>query len=808
MSLILGRALKERWRARYAWSAERGGPGLEIRRFRRVLELEEKPSSLVVYVSADSRYRLWVNGTLAGRGPLKGTLDHYYYEAYELGPYLHGGKNVIAAEVRWFGVNAPISEVHSDRPGFLFQGPLLSALDTPGEWKVQVDRSTSPDTSPYIANAHRFLGYWEQVDAGQVPRGWKDPGFRDTDWEIAVDAGPADVSDRWGESHPRQTLFPREAPMPTEEPKRFVRTWRDGEDFAHLFDEHRVGWALKAGQGGELILDAGSLTTGYPELTFAGGQGRTVRIIYGECALSEEVEEGQAKPSKGIRDYLDGGSVEGYQDTLLLAGDSFCFEPFHWRAFWFIKIVVSPGETPFSLCDARYRFTTYPQTLRAGFDADLPDVRRMWEVSWRTLQLCAHETYEDCPYYEQLNTIADSRIQALCSMVLAGEHALPRRTIRLFRDSVRPDGLLCSRVPSTVPQIMPTFCLIWVLMVEDYWWYVGAPDRDFVRANLHVVDGVLWFYRERLQENGFVDSIPPWNVVDRAPGWQDGTPPSIIDGESTYLTCLYIHALDAAARLHAEVGEPSDGERWRRLAEELRRSVRQHAWSEKEGLFLEGPGRFFDRVSQHSQAMAILSGAADDDQVERILERLTSDPNLHRMNYMQSFYLARALENADGYEAFDTHVLSLWRVALDQHLSTWPEYPDPTRSDCHAWGSWIAVDFVRCGLGIRPYRPGFQEILIAPRTEMCSSARGWAPTPAGRVTVDWRKDRGSGAIYFYASAPEGIPTRVKLPGADPRRYRNGGQIALVAKQGTGQGDAENGIELGTGDYLADLQRMG
>ena len=92
MSLVWGESVPGRWRASYAWSAERGGPGLTVRRFRRRFVLAEVPDRFLVYVSADSRYRLWVNGRPVGRGPLKGTLQHYHYECYDLAPTLRGGE--------------------------------------------------------------------------------------------------------------------------------------------------------------------------------------------------------------------------------------------------------------------------------------------------------------------------------------------------------------------------------------------------------------------------------------------------------------------------------------------------------------------------------------------------------------------------------------------------------------------------------------------------------------------------------------------------------------------------------------------
>ena len=239
MSLIADYKV-DKWRASWAWSALRGGPGLTVRRFRRTFDLAKAPKSLRVSVSADGRYRLWVNGQAVGRGPLKGTLDNYQYETYDVAPHLRTGRNVIAAEVHWFGDNAPTSEVHSGRPGLLLQGPEGAGLDTPGQWRVEVDRAVQPDTTPRIGNALNFLGFFERVDARALPAGWLEAGFDDAAWGPAVSSGPADVHRTWGE-FPSQVLCPRELPMLIEEPRRFARTIRDHAQVEHLFGQKPEG---------------------------------------------------------------------------------------------------------------------------------------------------------------------------------------------------------------------------------------------------------------------------------------------------------------------------------------------------------------------------------------------------------------------------------------------------------------------------------------------------------------------------------------------------------------------------------------
>ena len=76
MSLIVDYGIEGRWRAAFAWSAERGGPGFCIRRFRRSFDLDSAPDEFLVSVSADSRYRLFVSGRRAGRGPNARTGPH------------------------------------------------------------------------------------------------------------------------------------------------------------------------------------------------------------------------------------------------------------------------------------------------------------------------------------------------------------------------------------------------------------------------------------------------------------------------------------------------------------------------------------------------------------------------------------------------------------------------------------------------------------------------------------------------------------------------------------------------------------
>ena len=77
----------------------------------------------------------------------------------------------------------------------------------------------------------------------------------------------------------------------------------------------------------------------------------------------------------------------------------------------------------------------------------------------------------DTPYYEQLQYIGDTRIQALISYTVGGDDRLARQALEAFNVSRIPDGITRSRYPEFPAQNIPTFSLLWIGMLRDYWMY-------------------------------------------------------------------------------------------------------------------------------------------------------------------------------------------------------------------------------------------------------------------------------------------------------------------------------------------------
>ena len=129
------------------------------------------------------------------------------------------------------------------------------------------------------------------------------------------------------------------------------------------------------------------------------------------------------------------------------------------------------------------------------------------EISWRTARIDAHETYMDTAYWEQLQYIGDTRIQALISYVVSGDDRLARQALQAFDDSQYLKGLPRAVTPGALAQYIPPFSLLYVNMLHDYWMY--RPDRKFVSQLLPGTRAVLEWFLKKQRPDGMSTSIPP-----------------------------------------------------------------------------------------------------------------------------------------------------------------------------------------------------------------------------------------------------------------------------------------------------------
>jgi hypothetical protein len=395
--------------------------------------------------------------------------------------------------------------------------------------------------------------------------------------------------------------------------------------------------------------------------------------------------------------------------------------------------------------------TAYPFKERATFDSPDPDLEKIWEISWRTARLDAHETYMDTPYYEQLQYVGDTRIQALISYAVAGDDRLARQAIEAFDQSRTPDGITRSRYPSSLAQSIPTFSLLWVGMVHDYWLY--RTDREFVRSELAGTRTVLNWFASHEQADGLLNKLPWWSFID----WvsKGEIPTYSAKGESCTTSLEYLGALTDAADLERYLGDPLVAGRYQVRAAHVRSGLRESCWSGSRGLIADNPDQ--NSFSQQANILAVLYDVVPKENQQDVLRRVlaiepgTAPDGVLSASYYFRFYLGRALEHAgmgDDYLAS----IEPWRKLLALHFSTWPEVPGDTRSDSHAWSAHPIYDLLTLVAGIEPASPGFATVRIAPHLGTLPSLTASFPHPEGTITVEYHRQGG------------GLNAAITLPG--------------------------------------------
>ena len=128
------------------------------------------------------------------------------------------------------------------------------------------------------------------------------------------------------------------------------------------------------------------------------------------------------------------------------------------------------------------------------------------------------------------------------------------------------------------------------------------------------------------------------------------------------------------------------------------------------------------------------------EEATRVMERTLNDSSLIQATIYFRYYVHQALKVASmGDHLLDN--LQIWRDQMALGLTTWAEMPEPTRSDCHAWGASPNIEFFRILLGIDSNAPGFKSIRIAPSLGDLKEVSGTMPHPVGSVTASYKLDK-------------------------------------------------------------------
>ncbi|CAK7203086.1 hypothetical protein SEUCBS139899_005815 [Sporothrix eucalyptigena] len=730
-------------------------------------------ASALLHFSADTRYKLFVNGTRVAVGPARSSPWIWYYDTLDIGPYLRPGENeIVFLVLRYFvTTRGAMPFARTPFPGLTVVGTVHAGN---GPDKVTIDlNTTSPGWTAQVDDSIRFptgliddgfLHISERItpkalDPAVTPVGY---GIRTTNGELAP----------W-RLRPRAIAVPEETAVAVDVVRKCSSSVSAADWTAYLSGKSPV--TLAAASEHTLEIQATVHSTAFLKWRFraVGDQSQAsaasqvhLKIMYSE-GYEHEPRNYPFFRSKSDRLDAEHGYLIGPFDEVTLDmpadGCVVAYEPFWFRTLRIMRFQVSvSGPVPVELVSFGATQVNYPMGIKASWNHPTDaDSAAMWDVSIRTMRNCMFDGYVDCPFYEQLQYSGDSRSVGLFHYLLSGDDALMRQAITSFAASVLSEGLTQSRFPSHVPQIIAGFPLYWVMQICDHHLYFG--DKSFSRSFLPRIDGVLDFFDHHVDSRGLISGLPcdVWQYVDWVTTWgatdehpDKGVPTAGRKSNChTFFSMLYAIVLRQAACLAHDVGRPGHAVEYDARADALVAAVQAHCYdgrfftdSTTDVLSNEGPTAY----SQHCQVFAVLCGACDEkDRVRLLTESFSAkEGQFSKCSYVMQFYALRAfaLAGDEAYEKFLwPRVWQPWRAMLANNLSTWEEDDVRQRSDCHAWGSVPIYEFCTELAGVQPTAAGAQQILFKPRLNLADKLEAKVCLGTNNVaTVAWKIVDNSG----------------------------------------------------------------
>ncbi len=780
MKKTIGKTARDPFRkygAECVWTERTAQPN-SYADFRHVFSLTDKCSGAVLYISADGEYEVRLNGVPLGGLQYSGYPLRRAYDAIPAGGALKEGENILS--IRVFYEGADTMRYAAGEPYLVYALPCGTEAYVSGE-ETRCRKTPSYRQDPGMEWITPQLGFTFEYDTRKED-GWRDAEYReDASWHTAC-AGK--------ELTEKTVFFPRPVSRiktrgmmparilsqgtfswadPAEEPlgarmQHASLAFRAKEGFLRMetrehFYDHTVqneSWALAGMEPAYVVLKLREPAAGFFSVTLTAGAGTVLHVAYGE-----HLEDLRVRSAAGARSYAFSMVCRGGTQTFT--------HPFRRVGGQYLQVFITPkGRKPvirsMGILPLEYPVKRTGE-IRTGdrlFD-------RITEVADRTLRLCMHDHYEDCPFREQALYGMDSHLQMLTGYYLYDNDDMALASLRLLAEGAYDNGLLRICSPSGWPFTIPSFSLWWVVSLRDFALYTGRvreaaellpTARGILSAAAEWFDGTLL----RTQSSLFYWNFYEWceDLDDREGVEQVRKHTAEYDAP---LNALYCFAADAYGELcgwadAAGAGCGTDGNgdasaAWFAARAGIRRHFHSVFYDGESGLYRSYTGRWGKKSShEYTYSLALLAGLVPA-ALRRKAMAVLADPDspLVKSTLSCCFYKYRALllqekKDRGGRTVYPyaeyvfSDIAEKWGHMLFSGAETfwetaggaeeWENGGDGGASLCHGWSAVPVWFFFAYLLGIRPTAPGYAAYTRQSAAESCG-ATGKIHTPAGWI---------------------------------------------------------------------------
>lgn len=772
--------------------------------FRKKYSLDHDPREAWLDISADARYKLWINGRFVARGPARSFPWHQGYDSLNVAEYLRKGVNWIAVLVHQFGISN-YQYLHRSRTGLIVDGYI----------KLENDQrlTVATDTSWEVKRAFWFgetpvrktlcLGFQESCDLTREDREWQNPPPGSARWQPAYYLGHAGI-------HPWTDMEERGIPQLSEEPVQgtvlayhvLEKTHEDkkhvnirfavGEALAAAIvpsshdqlpvDSH--GWILVPGRAGRadgahiIIIDYGQIITAFPRIAVRATRDPiTIKSAY---AVNMTID--------GIPLLNDGFGTdnEGAADEVIFPQGDAEWESYSAIGYQYHVVLIETSQSVALRITANQ--THYPLTTDPRLFFEDPLLQRMVKISDATLKAVMLDAYTDNSWREQGQWLQDAVGMAKSAFYLYGDALLLRRGLLQWGQTQLPNGILNSVAPQELTFMQLTdYTFVWIEGLHFY--YTQTADLDFIKQMIPVIEGIYSAIISGITaENLYISPedyqmLIDWTEIERKP-------------YTFTLNLLALSALEKSYLLLSVAENPKLADTCLHAARKLRQACSKRFWDESNKAWREWVKpheaiwqRYNARAqpsgwanigslaavektnSQHGNAMALLLGLGDKDQQEgaaSYLIRSFVDNGLDT-NYLSPMWVDKIFEavaeTADD-EQFFAALKACFERETPETRTTWPEqFKLDSASDsgipaCGNSGQGSASSIVsvlyRYILGLYAQEPGWGTCALSVKSGPLRRASGTVRVKQGVIDIEWEKLPVGNALSVKLTLPAGV----------------------------------------------------
>ena len=453
-------------------------------------------------------------------------------------------------------------------------------------------------------------------------------------------------------------------------------------------------------QGTAYIFDLDAEQVGFLELDVTLAKETEILVGWGE-----HLEDGRVRTEIGGRCFAG--------RCRLPAGRTQLLYPLRRLGLRYLQLNVAAPQEQVQIAYAGVRPVDYPLPTPLPYPTGVEGIRAdIYDACLRTLRLCLHDHYEDCPWREQALYTMDSRNQMLCGYYAYGETAAPRASLELIARSLREDDLLELCSPARCSITIPSFSAMFVVQLAEY--VAFSNDLTTARELLPTAARIIGGFLARMDETTHLLSCYPeekhWNFYEWQKGLEGSISGSVLPEDMTYdapLNCFVSLAMDALVRLYVQLDMSENVPALNEKREKLNRAIHETFYDADAGVYNTyvrlRDGQRYHRA-QLTQALALCCGACPGDQASRVRENLAHDTSLLEVTLSYSVFRYDALLQDEAYHAFVLDEIErIWGGMLAAGATTFWETAigaadfGGAGSLCHGWSAVPVYVYWRYG---------------------------------------------------------------------------------------------------------------